>query len=237
MKNLISLVIAFIFSLNVNAQKTYVEYSVKPLISDTLKTPGSKLNLVTSAQSKVKFDLVFDVNMSVCFLQENNSDLSDINYKVAVILSGGGKKAFKNLQLKSKNYEYELAGQFFNVQVEYEEYKWVITKETKNINGFLCYKATATYIKTDKGKNFSREQTAIAWFTPKIPASFGPLGIDGLPGLVLEGSVDGLEYLYATKVILDYDDKKKSLDKAPKGKTVTEDEFDNFNAKLYNERN
>ncbi len=52
----------------------------------------------------------------------------------------------------------------------------MITKENKTITGFACYKAELP----------ENKQIKEVWFTPQIPASFGPLGFGGLPGLILE---------------------------------------------------
>lgn len=57
--------------------------------------------------------------------------------------------------------------------------KWKLTQETKLIGGYLCYKAINVSSKNTKKK-------PIAWYSPKIPASFGPKHYFGLPGLILE---------------------------------------------------
>lgn len=54
--------------------------------------------------------------------------------------------------------------------------KWNITKETKKIGSYLCFKASANY----RGRNYT------AWYTPKIPLKYGPWKLQGLPGLILE---------------------------------------------------
>ncbi|WP_405575050.1 GLPGLI family protein [Winogradskyella sp. Asnod2-B02-A] len=58
---------------------------------------------------------------------------------------------------------------------------WVITKETKMIDGLTCTKAYSTILEGDKEK-----VGATAWFCPSIPVGFGPLEYFGLPGLIIE---------------------------------------------------
>ena len=65
----------------------------------------------------------------------------------------------------------------------------------------------------------------IVWFTPEIPIPFGPIGIDGLPGVVLEASEKGKMYFYATKIISDYKDPLITIE-IPKGKFITPEEYD-----------
>ncbi|MCZ8089200.1 GLPGLI family protein [Flavobacterium sp.] len=218
------------------SQITFVEYSIRPnIITDTLLSSTNKLKHIIDSEEKIKFALIFDKTKSVYFLQENQDEENDLNYKLATILNGGSFKYFKNNDMRTKSYEVELAGQYFNVNLNFNQFNWKITSETKMINGFLCFKAISTYSKIDNGRNTSVLLEPIAWFYPQIPSSFGPNGIDGLPGLVLEGSLDGSKFFYATKIILDYKDTYKLLQKNPKGKSITEDEFQNINAKIYNE--
>ncbi len=53
---------------------------------------------------------------------------------------------------------------------------WGILNERKSILGFPCVKAVCTY----------QDKEIVAWFTPSIPISDGPLEYQGLPGLILE---------------------------------------------------
>lgn len=52
---------------------------------------------------------------------------------------------------------------------------WTITGEQKTISGYRCLSASARY----EGRDY------VAWFTPDIPAPFGPYRLQGLPGLIL----------------------------------------------------
>lgn len=52
---------------------------------------------------------------------------------------------------------------------------WIITKESRQINDFLAYKATGYF----RGREW------IVWFTPDLPYSYGPWKLKGLPGLIL----------------------------------------------------
>ncbi|WP_421808826.1 GLPGLI family protein [Flagellimonas sp.] len=61
-----------------------------------------------------------------------------------------------------------------------EKLQWKITNESKQIGNFTVLKA-----KTTRRLGSYLEEIE-AWFAPKLPYSFGPLGYNGLPGLILE---------------------------------------------------
>lgn len=64
------------------------------------------------------------------------------------------------------------------------QYDWAITNETKEINGYTCYKATT--LRYGDGGVMDAKYAINAWFTPKIPVPYGPNGYGKLPGLILE---------------------------------------------------
>lgn len=61
-----------------------------------------------------------------------------------------------------------------------EKLQWKITNESKQIGNFTVLKATTTR------RLGSYLEEIEAWFAPNLPYSFGPLGYNGLPGLILE---------------------------------------------------
>lgn len=56
-----------------------------------------------------------------------------------------------------------------------ENIRWNIRDERKEILGYNCQKATATF----RGRDYE------AWFTTEIPSKYGPYKFVGLPGLIL----------------------------------------------------
>ncbi|SHL53661.1 GLPGLI family protein [Flavobacterium saccharophilum] len=102
---------------------------------------------------------------------------------------------------------------------------WEITAESKNIGGYLCYKALFNENFIDSfGKN--RSTKIVAWFAPSLPFSLGPKYFYGLPGLILEVTEyvnsHGNTFLANT---IELRDKKENI-KFPNGKTVTKEEYD-----------
>lgn len=62
------------------------------------------------------------------------------------------------------------------ILTEYQPLKWKLTKNEKNISGYICKEAVASH----RGRKYT------AWFTQEIPVDVGPWKLCGLPGLVLE---------------------------------------------------
>lgn len=87
-----------------------------------------------------------------------------------------------------------------------DNYQWTITDETKDIQGFTCYKAILKF--RDRKPEF------IVWFTPEIPFGAGPMEFVGLPGLVLEARTPF--FLYgATYINLNSEEKPYKLPDLP----------------------
>lgn len=98
---------------------------------------------------------------------------------------------------------------------------WKLTSETKEIDGYLCYKATNIKTVVNSVKTF--EHPVTAWYCPKLPYSFGPNGYGNLPGLILELQVRNV--VFGAKKIdlnskLDFD-----MEFLKKAKIKTEEEI------------
>ena len=127
----------------------------------------------------------------------------------------------------------ESLGEYYRVLYPFEQYKWEITSETKEINGYMCYKATTTKSVYSQLKNRMVTTTPTVWFTPAIPVTAGPFGLNGLPGLILEATLNKNLYYIATSIQLDYKQKDKKEFVIPKkGKIVTEAELEGIQVNL-----
>ena len=149
-------------------------------------------------QSKIDYELVYDKNCSV--FKKVNVLLSDKESVIKEMNILNDDIYFKNILTKEKKYITNLDKKY-SVTVPFLEYKWEITTESKIVSGYKCYKAKTS--KVDLYNPFKKSKLTlypVVWFTPDIPSSFGPQGLDGLPGLVLEASLNGKKYLYATKI-------------------------------------
>ena len=102
---------------------------------------------------------------------------------------------------------------------------WKITSDEKFINGNKCFKATCT-LKEDLGDGeLNVLYPVTAWFCPEIKYPYGPKGIGGLPGLIVE-----LELRLVTFKLVSVEPKTLNVDiSIPTNKEIiTEDEFHNI---------
>lgn len=106
-----------------------------------------------------------------------------------------------------------------------EKDKWNITSETKNIDGYLCYKATSEYVVINPKGTF--RYPVVAWFCPKIPIPYGPNGYGGLPGLILE--LQQRNVVYGIKQMEFNPPKIPVIERDPKIKLISQEEL---NAKI-----
>ena len=71
-------------------------------------------------------------------------------------------------------------------QEEVPHIDWALSDSTKEICGYLCHQATATF----RGRNW------IAWYCD-IPKSVGPWKLNGLPGLILAAETEDKEHTFS----------------------------------------
>lgn len=170
-----------------------------------------------------EFELQF--NSAASLYQLRNEVVEDnLSNKLAISTVGGHTTYFKDLSQQSRIEQKRYSGQLLNVIMEYGRFAWNITRESKMIGQYLCYKAEATMVFSGK---FGEEVSTpiMAWFTMSIPAPYGPQGIDGLPGLILEATVgESDRYIYASKVTLHPGPLELKLPKG--GKAISNKEYE-----------
>nr|WP_309757060.1 GLPGLI family protein [Flavobacterium sp.] len=230
----------------IDNKTTYVTYKLgsyyvssndfeKKTGNDSVLTKRKKvLEKIENNKSMLEFELLFDKNSSLFKLVDKMVLEKNMDYKIASIVNGGNLTHYKNIKAKEKMYQVEFQGQKFNVELPFEQYKWEITNTVKYIAGFKCFKATTTLEKHDNGRNILKILHPVVWFTSEIPTSFGPNGLDGLPGLILEGSLDGRTFFYASKIIQNYKEEHK-IEKPSNGIDILEEKYLEMGAKMYNE--
>ena len=110
--------------------------------------------------------------------------------------------------------------------VKKDPIEWSITKATKVIKAYNCRKAEASQVfytidrKTEDLK--TKEQPITAWFTTELPFSFGPENYGGLPGLVLELSTQGNNYMVENIKLKE--NRNRSIEFPDADKAITEQE-------------
>lgn len=136
----------------------------------------------------LNFRLFFTGNKSVYKAEndlETDRNLGQVMNQTRFV-GKAGSVYFVNMENKEKFYEsYSTQG----ILVDMDDINWKLTKETKKIGKYTCYKATTNiYSEQPFGMGFIKP--VIAWYTPDIPVPFGIQGFVGLPGLTLELIID-----------------------------------------------
>ena len=104
-----------------------------------------------------------------------------------------------------------------------EPQEWELTKETKKIDQYLCYKAILK----------SSDKKVEAWFTNEIEAPYGPKGYYGLPGLILELK-EGKKKVSFDKVSL-FPSESIIINQPTEGEKITREELEGLAQKLFDQ--
>lgn len=123
---------------------------------------------------------------------------------------------YNNLEDNKVTEQTDFMGRTFLIKGELEAKKWKLIDATKEIIGYTCQKAT--YIEDSA--------TYEAWYTTQIPYAIGPSKFVGLPGAILEVSVDDGERTYTAQSIDLETDYSEEIKAPKKGKPITREDFD-----------
>lgn len=172
--------------------------------------------MVSDIMSDFEFQLMIDGGESIFKQSEQlvRDDINPLSYKLATGFCSGNEvwhtkkgDTIKRVALLDSNP--------LTILILNEEVKWEILNKTKYIGKFKVIKATTT---RKLGSNYVEKIDV--WFAPELPYSFGPLGYNGLPGLILEMHRDNIVYKFK-----EVEEKNISI-KFPKGsKEMTFEEY------------
>ncbi len=135
---------------------------------------------------------------------------------IEVRFQQGQNALFVDLTTSQKVERRDFMGKTFLIEDELAPIQWKLTGEQKMIDAFQCQKAT-----------YLRDTILTeAWFTPQIPVPTGPAQLGGLPGLILEVSINDGQRTYQLQS-LDFDPPAtEALVPPQKGKKVDQATFD-----------
>ncbi|WP_318310764.1 GLPGLI family protein [Flagellimonas crocea] len=207
-------------------EKLKIVYKIEVESDDNSKSTKHRamIEKLYEAYSQLEFELVSNGKLGV-YQYDKKLEVgeSDIMYRLAINHGGGSSIYYRTKEKKIQHVQN--LGKKINVVYDPKELNWEITKETKNIKGYRCYKAVGYKEQYDPGRKKKLTFSPIAWFAPEINVPFGPKGIDGLPGLVLEGSMNGKLFFYANKIEIytELSDQKEL--KMEKGEEMSENEY------------
>lgn len=179
-------------------------------------------NALNEHIDKFRFILAFNMEESLFSLQEQmSSDNKSSTFKIAKALIGANEIYYLNTKTNVSLNQFNAYGQDLIIKDSISSLNWKLTKESKEIDNYTCYKATTEKIVINSKGKF--ETTITAWYTPDLTFNFGVKGYAGLPGLILELKDDKFIY-YVSKIKLKTDNKIE-IKKPNKGKLMTKAEF------------
>lgn len=216
---------------------------------------NSEMHQRMMAMMKKQFEKTFILNFnkaeSIYKEDEQLEAPQPAGMQVMMVDTRGSDILYKNTKENRYSSQNEIWGKVFLVQDEIEKIDWTLTKETKNIGEYTCYKATYTReapivrggisINGDKELDNEEEEPEMetiiveAWYTPDIPVSNGPGNYQGLPGLILEVQ-DGPVSIMCNKITLN-PKSPKLIEEPTKGKKVNQEEYEEIVRKKMEEMN
>lgn len=166
----------------------HVTYSIELKISKD-NNQSYYNDLISDLESKLKqitFDLHYNASISK-FSMNNNSLSKEDNNVILDIADMLGREYYSKLNcdtVYTKNEKIKTLKDYTSYTLN--RTKWMVTNETKIINGYECIKAIATLEKNYGDGEIIKVYDIVAWFCNKIPYPFGPKSYGGLPGIILE---------------------------------------------------
>ncbi len=161
------------FEINNASEISKAEMIVVKNVQRRMKDAVESQEITLFTKSNFKFFLFTESNMSIGNSRKSNLGVSLLNLHSYIY----GLDASTVLG-------YDTGGDYI-IKYENKFVEWTITKDTKDILGFKCFKAIPKYLQSYESKELNSYPTEV-WFAPSINKRGGPLKYSNLPGLVLE---------------------------------------------------
>jgi GLPGLI family protein len=210
----------------ISQTKGQIIYRLKTDLSDLKKEKFQRdkkmvdiMTRLNKVRDSVNINLDFSGEESLFYVdKETNLGLSNEKGYDAAMKSF--KTYYRNDETETK-IRVENSDKIYLVYSDTSDIVWEITKETKKVDDFLCFKAT-TKIRDKHLTKGIIEKDVVAWFCPEIPLSLGPNNYGGLPGLIMELN-EGLLTYYVKNLNLE-PDFEIDIEK-PKGNLMSQKDY------------
>jgi len=205
-------ILTILFANTLLAQQIHVRYRyvrspVATLYEDLYIKDGKVISIQDSLLSTPPKTLGTGWYSSISVTPKSYKDMTNIVPKMYFISKLGQSEAKREISFTS-NKQSMFDNEILFVHDEIEAPKWVIDyNSTRKIAGYETIKATTNF----------RGSDITAYFAKDLPYSTGPFKFFGLPGLILDVRVDGLNY-FIWKAVLVEEDNHTNVDYNPKFK-------------------
>lgn len=196
----IGLLFFTVFAQSGETSDIVVEYTIKSLRDIEEIESEEAQNIVKETillMDDFQFELLANKDVALFKMKEQlvSDDIPQYIYNIAVVSCDGEEVWYTDKRNNTKIVAKQGSGEPVCLTYD-QENQWEIEAYQKQIGDFNCYKATTVR------KEGKRTLDVAAWFTTDIPYSFGPLGFNGLPGVILELRISSVVYT-ASKISLD----------------------------------
>lgn len=228
MKKLIYLIIFFSANTYTYSQHIEVEYNVTALqfqqIDEVKDIPEDVINSMKESLDLIKtIKMTLKASRTESYFYSNTklaNDVNSENFRMAQIMIGSDDIFYSNLSTDEIKRYFNAYGEKLVIESNVSELKWTLTKDTKQIGEYQCYKAVTNYVLKNSLGSFNKE--VVAYYSPDINYRFGPNGYSGLPGLIMELQED--KFVYTIEKI-NFSNENLQPKKIRKAKVVTQNEL------------
>lgn len=127
---------------------------------------------------------ILNINHNKALFTHPKVDKNDQNLFFAYQETEGDYSYYTDFDEKEQIVQFPYWGAEIFIENQINEIPWQLTKESKKIGNYTCFKATKEYV--EKSGGFQNTIKVEAWYAPEIPLKFGPKQYVGLPGLIVE---------------------------------------------------
>jgi GLPGLI family protein len=230
----IFIIFCLLFNLSVFSQEeiSIIIYKKKSNTIIDAKKENTNAGIFVKKMAKemenVEYTLKFNKNSAVFFETSKmnlEKDENSLVVEFSKTLGGGNGIYYVNRKTNKTFHEREFESELYLVEQD-KISNWTLTQEKKKIGNYNCFKATKNDTFVGSSGNLITIKI-IAWYTPEIPFSYGPIKYNGLPGLILELENDKVIF-YASKIELHKKDSKEKVLQPKKGIKITQSRYDSI---------
>lgn len=129
---------------------------------------------IISIVNTLEFTIKFNRQEALYTLNENLAiDTHEHLNNMAILVTRGDRLVYSNPTENLLIEKTESFGKTFLIKSQLDFIEWNLTTETKEIEGYTCYKATALLINKGGPENEDRLFDLTAWYAPELSFNFG----------------------------------------------------------------
>ncbi|MCW5520850.1 GLPGLI family protein [Aureitalea sp. L0-47] len=233
---LLSLFITSLFAQDFRGVATYKTDRKVNLRLDSASMVDNEMHKQIEAQLRKQFQREYTLNFNsresiYTEVEKLDAPAPAASGGINIVVAGNTDILYRNTAENKLVRETEIMSKPFLIRDKPEKREWELTKETKSIGEYTCFKATSNEeveeqmfsSEVDSVVTTTKLRTTTAWYTLDIPVQHGPDDYWGLPGLIMEVS-DEDQTILCSKIVLN-PEKADEIVAPKKGKVVTRDEF------------